>query len=324
MFSSGRVGSVWIVALAACAPQSSGGGLDAADVVSIESIAAASQVVVEAAPPAPASRMDEGEPVVAPPPFSPGIFPCSRCHTAEEPEPLAGPRFPHQRHWDVGMDCDGCHGSPPTRARPETCYQCHLVGSARRSAAVNDYFLAHSDAAGAVTIPHRWETADVDPNHAGHEAVGVTCTQCHGEPPFDRPRPVSLMVTCVSCHKSMAVSVDCRTCHAVIHESQHADVHLDHAEGITSCFACHDVEDRDSLRLATGRIIPFEQSYLLCGQCHGTRLREWREGLHGKRLGRWDGEHEYLLCVHCHRDPHDPGFPPMTPMAPPPRPEDIR
>jgi hypothetical protein len=38
----------------------------------------------------------------------------------------------------------------------------------------------------------------------------------------------------------------------------------------------------------------------------------------------WDGERQYLLCVHCHRDPHAPHFPSMAPLPPPVRPEDIR
>jgi hypothetical protein len=30
-------------------------------------------------------------------------------------------------------------------------------------------------------------------------------------------------------------------------------------------------------------------------------------GVHGKRIGRWDGEKTYLLCVSCH-NPHTPRF----------------
>jgi len=44
-----------------------------------------------------------------------------------------------------------------------------------------------------------------------------------------------------------------------------------------------------------------------CGQCHGDKYRDWRAGIHGKRVGQWDGEKSYFLCVNCH-NPHSPGF----------------
>jgi hypothetical protein len=73
------------------------------------------------------------------------------------------------------------------------------------------------------------------------------------------------------------------------------------------CLDCHDLEDRDRLRLVSGARVSFEESYRLCGQCHGDKHRSWRAGVHGKRTGRWDGEKTYLLCVNCH-DPHAPRF----------------
>jgi hypothetical protein len=73
------------------------------------------------------------------------------------------------------------------------------------------------------------------------------------------------------------------------------------------CLDCHDLRDRDVLRLANGDPVPFTESYRLCGQCHGDKLRDWRAGVHGKRVGRWDGDKTYFLCVNCH-DPHSPRF----------------
>ena len=61
------------------------------------------------------------------------------------------------------------------------------------------------------------------------------------------------------------------------------------------------------LRLASGDTVPFTESYRLCGQCHGDKFRDWRLGVHGKRIGRWDGQKVYFLCVNCH-NPHTPGF----------------
>ena len=60
----------------------------------------------------------------------------------------------------------------------------------------------------------------------------------------------------------------------------------------------------------------------LCGQCHGEKLRDWKVGVHGKRIGYWNGKKEYLLCVHCH-NPHSPRFKELTPEPPPVRQEDI-
>ena len=62
----------------------------------------------------------------------------------------------------------------------------------------------------------------------------------------------------------------------------------------------------------------FEESYRLCGQCHGEKLRDWRAGVHGRRTGQWNGHKQYLLCAHCH-NPHQPRFQPLAP-EPAPRP----
>jgi hypothetical protein len=77
------------------------------------------------------------------------------------------------------------------------------------------------------------------------------------------------------------------------------------------CVDCHDLRNRDVLRLANGDPVPFTESYRLCGQCHGDKLRDWRVGVHGKRIGRWDGEKTYFLCVNCH-NPHSPAFKGVT------------
>jgi hypothetical protein len=105
----------------------------------------------------------------------------------------------------------------------------------------------------------------------------------------------------------------CSACHADeknpeqrelgFHEEQQAALH----HGDRWCLDCHDLDDRDKLRLASGKTVKFTESYRLCGQCHGDKLRDWRVGVHGKRTGHWDGEKVYFLCVNCH-DPHSPRF----------------
>jgi hypothetical protein len=73
------------------------------------------------------------------------------------------------------------------------------------------------------------------------------------------------------------------------------------------CLDCHDAQRRDQLHLTNGDLVPFTESYRLCGQCHGDKLRDWRAGVHGKRIGSWDGVKTYFLCVNCH-NPHAPLF----------------
>lgn len=124
---------------------------------------------------------------------------------------------------------------------------------------------------------------------------------------------------CSSCHdgKSMKVNPVRREL-----ADMHGDIALNHGGGSRWCLDCHDPQVRDRLRLASGERIDFTVSYLLCGQCHGDKLRDWRVGVHGKRTGHWNGEKQYLLCVHCH-NPHSPRFQALKPMAPPTRPEQI-
>lgn len=119
---------------------------------------------------------------------------------------------------------------------------------------------------------------------------------------------------CSACHADMPVNRERR-----VLADMHAEIELRHDEQHRWCLDCHDADDRDWLHLASGERLSFEQSYLLCGQCHGEKLRDWRAGVHGRRSGRWDGPKEYLLCAHCH-DPHQPRFRLLAPRPAPARP----
>lgn len=123
---------------------------------------------------------------------------------------------------------------------------------------------------------------------------------------------------CMQCHEAIPPNPERRPL-----EGMHADIVLRHDEEHRWCLDCHDVNDRDQLRLASGAFVPFTESYRLCGQCHGTQFRDWRSGIHGKRTGYFDGSKRYLLCVHCH-NPHSPRFAPMQPLPPPVRPQFLR
>jgi hypothetical protein len=103
----------------------------------------------------------------------------------------------------------------------------------------------------------------------------------------------------------------------------HDTVVFNHANESRWCLDCHAAQNRDMLHLADGRLIPFEESYRLCGQCHAQQKNDWEAGDHGRRTGSWSGKKEYLLCAHCH-DPHSPAFKPIAPMPAPIRQEEIR
>jgi len=259
------------------------------------------------------------------PPFSPGIFPCSRCHGEAAPQPDA-PQFAHALHLSEGLACTDCHGEgEPAAAKVDFCLECH-DNPAEGSDGVRAYFAGISDGAGGYKIPSRWKDDELVPHHAAHAAAKVECAVCHGEPgrgPVLKPGAAVLMERCIACHQERNAPVKCETCHTKVRERQHKDIVLHHAEKQRDCFGCHNPGNRDVLRLANGTTLPFEESYLLCGQCHGPKLRDWRDGLHGKRTGKWTGPQKYELCVHCH-NPHSPRFAPMHALQRPPKPEEIR
>jgi len=103
----------------------------------------------------------------------------------------------------------------------------------------------------------------------------------------------------------------------------HDTVVFEHDEENRWCLDCHDAQNRDMLHLADGRLISFEESQRLCGQCHSSQLKNWRAGDHGRRTGSWSGTKQYLLCAHCH-NPHSPAFKPIEPLPPPKRQEFIK
>ena len=123
----------------------------------------------------------------------------------------------------------------------------------------------------------------------------------------------------------------CNDCHSEIPPNpqrrelveMHDDILFDHDSENRWCLACHSESNRDSLELAGGKLLGFDESYRLCGQCHGPKIRDWKLGIHGKRSGQWNGQKQYLLCVHCH-DPHSPQIKKFEPMPVPRRPEEIK
>jgi hypothetical protein len=154
----------------------------------------------------------------------------------------------------------------------------------------------------------RTEAADVSADEAGIPEFFVP------PPPFSED-----IFPCSDCHEDQEVNSKRR-----VLEDMHEEIQIiNHNEEDRWCLDCHNPDDRDVLRLASGRLVSFEESYYLCGQCHGTIFRDWKAGIHGRRTGEWNGEKTYRLCVHCH-NPHQPRFKPITPQPPPVKPKNIK
>ncbi len=264
-----------------------------------------------------------------PPPFSEGIFPCSRCHEGGPQAPEPEHYMPHASHLAKGLECADCHmpedEAEPQPADQELCAECHEDEDAQSQIAAA-YFAAYTDDEGDLQFPDRWKTRDIKPVHETHIDAEIECSACHGKESnaaMVKPKSVTLMNRCTACHEERNIANDCATCHTEPRGEKAHDFELDHAEDQRGCLDCHNPDDRDTLRLANGTAIGFGESFRLCGQCHGPKLRDWKAGLHGKRMGLWNGRKEYLLCAHCH-NPHAPAFGEMDVLPPPPRPEEMR
>jgi hypothetical protein len=81
---------------------------------------------------------------------------------------------------------------------------------------------------------------------------------------------------------------------------------LQHGRGGLWCLDCHHTDTRNKLVDNFGNEISFNEPQKLCGKCHGPLYRDWREGIHGKRIGQWasTGKKRWFVCTECH-NPHD-------------------
>ncbi len=155
-------------------------------------------------------------------------------------------------------------------------------------------------------------------SHAPQEEPETKAPQSKVEFPVPvKPLPKTI-TPCRACHgqeKDFPVNFKRREALLV-----HRNIQLNHGGVRVWCLDCHSPDNRNFLLpLSDGNPIPFDKSYLLCGKCHGTKFRDWRNGIHGKRTGNWNGAKSYFLCVSCH-DPHEPKFKPIQPLPPPHKP----
>ncbi len=149
------------------------------------------------------------------------------------------------------------------------------------------------------------------------EITGIAPTEEYAveAPPFSDG-----IFPCTDCHKNLKPNPVKRV---LVDWHEDISAMFNHDSENRWCLDCHDLKNRDSLRLASGKLLDFKESYKLCGQCHGEKYRDWKVGVHGKRTGYWNGKKEYLLCVSCH-NPHSPRFKELVPDPPPVKQEDIK
>lgn len=93
-----------------------------------------------------------------------------------------------------------------------------------------------------------------------------------------------------------------------------------HMKKVRQCQMCHVGKSKNQWRLLTGEVIDSSRTPELCAQCHGTVMRKWESGTHGKKTGTWQKNGEKLFCIKCH-NPHSPKFPHMKADPAPPRPK---
>lgn len=135
-----------------------------------------------------------------------------------------------------------------------------------------------------------------------------------GAPPFSViPRKDHLtFFPCSACHAVLPPNPQPRKLIAAPHPAA-----LDHGKGRIWCLDCHQLKDRDHLHTLAGQPVDFDEAYLVCGQCHFNRQKDWYFGAHGKRAANWQGERVIYNCTACH-DPHSPSLKPRAPSKPPP------
>jgi len=124
------------------------------------------------------------------------------------------------------------------------------------------------------------------------------------------------------------VTVACSTCHTIREPNpdNRSTAQLDEfhqgltvAHGSLTCLSCHNRDNYDTLRLADGASLAYEEVMMLCAQCHGPQWRDYQRGAHGGMAGHWDltrGPRTRNNCIDCH-DPHVPAFPRMIPTFKP-------
>ncbi|WP_047812668.1 cytochrome c3 family protein [Rhodopirellula islandica] len=116
-------------------------------------------------------------------------------------------------------------------------------------------------------------------------------------------------VACSTCHRVRQPNLDNKT--AATLDEFHQGMTFSH--GSIACYSCHNPDDSDSLRLADGTLVAYQEVMTLCSQCHSKQAESFAHGAHGGMNGHWDltrGPQMKNNCIDCH-DPHAPAYPKM-------------
>jgi hypothetical protein len=130
----------------------------------------------------------------------------------------------------------------------------------------------------------------------------------------------------IRAHKSKVEVSQCLNCHLkksnqfinpkMKPQRNHEEKTLRHGKGEVACGACHDRNASNQLRTSPENPASFAFSSPVCMQCHVDIFRDWRDGIHGKRIGGWNLPKEQYQCIDCH-DPHAVSFKKMQADPPP-------
>src|SRR3972149_5185823 len=138
------------------------------------------------------------------------------------------------------------------------------------------------------------ERRDIEPAYSHEEAVVRP-----------REKQLKIFMPCTACHNGKTVPVPKNKKPRLIQFHQDIvpdSLQLMHGQGAIWCLDCHSTTNRDKLISHRDEEISFNQPQKLCGKCHGEVYHDWRDGIHGKRIGSWvkGGKKRWLVCTECH------------------------
>ncbi|QEG01343.1 Doubled CXXCH motif (Paired_CXXCH_1) [Stieleria maiorica] len=184
---------------------------------------------------------------------------------------------------------------------------------------LRDHSRTQRDALAQSTIPAGSES-NAGISSAPQEASGVTSRHAvlirrpEGPPLIELaatdPQGRSGKVACSTCHSVRKPNFQARSTAAL--DEFHQGLTFNH--GTLACYACHNPDHSDALRLADGSKVEYRDVMTLCSQCHADQATSFRHGAHGGMNGYWDlsrGPQRKNNCIDCH-DPHEPHFPKMV------------
>jgi len=117
---------------------------------------------------------------------------------------------------------------------------------------------------------------------------------------------------CEGCHEDMAPNPKRR----VLEDAPHFP-EVQHGPADIWCTTCHTLDSKRSLRTLSGQRVGYDESHVICSQCHASVYRDWQFGAHGKRMTGWQGRREILNCTACHNPHTGPDQRPRRPEPPP-------